>query len=683
MYLGEAMNSFATGVQSGYAFVDNAMNDKQEREAKQLEAKQVAEARAQQIRASQQAVSASEQTQDRLNATETAKMQAIEAIRQDNVGKEIPKLTQQWALGTVNNKDIQNYLANEPYAQKMLGLKDIKSIGEFNQSALDDTTSREYEYMAQEAKYAVDQWKAQVAQGQDGDTEVLGLDAMNTSEQDIVKAYADHFKSIYKQADGQPLNLNSLAIATGAPTKTLSASQRDMEMQLAGLTESWGAKMTAGALVQLKHDSAIALEKFRTENDTKLANQKNKFAVEAQKTKSNREDKLTEEEYKNLSTRDKAKYDSAYKIAEMKANEGKNTAHMKNEKWDRERLTDSIGSRYKTVDSADEDIDAYIVAKESKGDYNAQNPTSTAFGKYQVIDSTRRDVANKLGLTEAQSKTPEGQEKVYTELKNGYRSLLRKLDEPITAKNMYAVHQLGTGRAERYFKGTLTAKDLKVMKDNLPKSKQDTKDVVGEWTRTYGDTSRPTRAMIVKEADTLGNSDIMTTQMKKEVEELRGQATVIPALRDVQTAMNKPGVKTGYLDNTVKWLAERSLDGGLGIESLVGMDLEATAEAEQLGGIEGANLLKVLSGASATDGEFQRTINNIIGDKNLDEKAKSQRIKTYLNRYVTTYSDKVRRLRNDLPVTAFELDAYPATATQAVKPTGKKHYKSFLKKGGK
>ena len=622
MYLGEAMNSFATGVQSGYAFVDNAMNDKQEREAKQLEAKQVAEARAQQIRASQQAVSASEQTQDRLNATETAKMQAIEAIRQDNVGKEIPKLTQQWALGTVNNKDVQNYLANEPYAQKMLGLKDIKSVGEFNQSALEDTTSREYEFMAKEAKYAVDQWKAQVAQGQDGDTEVLGLDAMNTTEQDIVKAYADHFKSIYKQADGQPLNLNNLSIATGAPTKTLSASQRDMEMQLAGLTEGWNDKMS---LETLKQSNRIDLDSAKTANKERLARAKN---------------------YRD---------------------DNDPTAHMKDEKWDRERLNKSIGRKVGGSRSWRNNNPGNL----EYSDFAKRHGAIGTDGRFAIFPDyqTGRDAKSKLLFDT-----------------NSYKDLTLA-----QAINRYA--PASENNVPAYIKATGANPSMKMSEfsqeqrtkllDNMQKHEGWTE---GDSKLTdYAKSHKTTIGQMAStEADTLSNSDIMTTDYKKEIKQLRENSHIIPALKEVEQAYSKDGVKTGYIDNAVKWMAERDI---VDMSSLVGMDLDSTAVAEQMGGLETQKLLKVLSGAAATDNEFARTLNNIMGDKELDEKAKKLRIKTYIGSYIRDFDRKVDSIRKDLPMTAYEIEeaknATPSLgADESKKQESKEGYASYFKRGG-
>jgi len=133
----------------------------------------------------------------------------------------------------------------------------------------------------------------------------------------------------------------------------------------------------------------------------------------------------------------------------------------------------------------------YLVSKESGGDYTANSPTSTAYGKYQLLDSTNKQVAKELGKTPEYLRTPEGQEKAMKYLYNSYTTLLESLGEPETKENIYTVHQLGETRASRYFNNTLTGKDYTIMWKNLPKSVQDTvkrtdqQEILKEWNKQY------------------------------------------------------------------------------------------------------------------------------------------------------------------------------------------------------
>jgi len=145
------------------------------------------------------------------------------------------------------------------------------------------------------------------------------------------------------------------------------------------------------------------------------------------------------------------------------------------------------------------DVEAYNQAREQgvgyKGDvYTRKNEAgSSAYGKYQVIDSTNARISERLGMTPEEGRTPEGQEKVYAELKREGTEQLKGWGEAVTPANLYAVHQLGAGRAKRYFEGTLTDKDIKVMNDNLPKDKQssNSKIVVSTWSKLYNEGGGP------------------------------------------------------------------------------------------------------------------------------------------------------------------------------------------------
>lgn len=134
--------------------------------------------------------------------------------------------------------------------------------------------------------------------------------------------------------------------------------------------------------------------------------------------------------------------------------------------------------------------------KESKGDYTANNPSSTAYGKYQLIDSTNNEVAKALGTTPEYLRTPKGQEQAMNYLYDKYTDVLDNLHEPVNKENVYTIHQLGIARATRYFNNELTGKDYTIMWKNLPKNIQSTikrtdhEEILKEWNKLYrGETS--------------------------------------------------------------------------------------------------------------------------------------------------------------------------------------------------
>ena len=136
-------------------------------------------------------------------------------------------------------------------------------------------------------------------------------------------------------------------------------------------------------------------------------------------------------------------------------------------------------------------IKDHIAQIESNGSYDARNPKSSAYGKYQLLNGTYKSVAEKLGVPEDQLKTPEGQEKAMDYLLTEYANTLQALGQDTTKANMYIMHQLGQSRGERYFKNNLTSKDYTLMWKNLPKASQekvdrrDHKAIKAEWDSLY------------------------------------------------------------------------------------------------------------------------------------------------------------------------------------------------------
>ncbi len=92
-----------------------------------------------------------------------------------------------------------------------------------------------------------------------------------------------------------------------------------------------------------------------------------------------------------------------------------------------------------------------------------------------------------LNLTAEEAMEPKNQERIMTRLMKGYNNQLKEKGKDLTLGNIYAIHQLGPTRANRYFDGSLTKADLSVMNDNLPaKEKLQTwKGVEEAWTNKY------------------------------------------------------------------------------------------------------------------------------------------------------------------------------------------------------
>lgn len=119
--------------------------------------------------------------------------------------------------------------------------------------------------------------------------------------------------------------------------------------------------------------------------------------------------------------------------------------------------------------------------------YTTKNKAgSSAYGRYQIMPSTGKEMAERLGLKGSWD-LPENQDRVMDGLDKQYASVLTRLKQPVTEKKKYAVHQLGRARAARYFNGSLTDKDISVMNDNLPAKlkSNDRATVLANWDRTY------------------------------------------------------------------------------------------------------------------------------------------------------------------------------------------------------
>jgi len=135
-------------------------------------------------------------------------------------------------------------------------------------------------------------------------------------------------------------------------------------------------------------------------------------------------------------------------------------------------------------DSKKKNIKDVIAHIESRGDYNAANPHSSARGKYQFMSRTLTYVSKKMGLPKAYLKTPKGQERAMDFLMAENERVLRKKGVPIGAFTLYGGHQLGASGFARAYKGKATKKDISNMKNNLPK-KLRSGDVVANWMNYY------------------------------------------------------------------------------------------------------------------------------------------------------------------------------------------------------
>lgn len=109
--------------------------------------------------------------------------------------------------------------------------------------------------------------------------------------------------------------------------------------------------------------------------------------------------------------------------------------------------TQSARPRSSAMQSDDGSLDSYykaIRAAESGGNDNARNPTSTATGRYQFLESTWNDLARRypdLNLTDRTD--PEQQERAIRVFTNENKQTLELAGVPVDGGSLYAAHFLG------------------------------------------------------------------------------------------------------------------------------------------------------------------------------------------------------------------------------------------------
>ncbi len=151
--------------------------------------------------------------------------------------------------------------------------------------------------------------------------------------------------------------------------------------------------------------------------------------------------------------------------------------------------------------SATELVKSYISKAESGGDTKAKNPNSSAYGEFQVIDSTLRNKARELGITEEQGKSEVGQQLVMDSLMEDYKATLDANQLSPTNENYYALHQLGEPVGVKYLKGNIDNSVLQGMRAQFPKGAKFKSDaeLVDAWETRFRGTSGSAQLKIREE----------------------------------------------------------------------------------------------------------------------------------------------------------------------------------------
>ena len=111
-----------------------------------------------------------------------------------------------------------------------------------------------------------------------------------------------------------------------------------------------------------------------------------------------------------------------------------------------------------------------IVKVESmSGKYNVKNPSTGAYGRYQILPSTAKFYAKKLHIPKDKWKEPRNQEKIFTSIMMDNIKSLRRHGYKISAFSVYATHQQGAKGFGDIMKGKRLTKNLeRNLRKNLP-----------------------------------------------------------------------------------------------------------------------------------------------------------------------------------------------------------------------
>ena len=228
--MGQAMDSFATGVQQGYGFVDNAISKRQDREIQQQQAKQQADLRAEQIKQAQMKsgwmteLDDANNPQAQLNKVQQESQQAIAEVTKQsqkmngmNMDMDINGLTVQ---PTIKDRDeylqsVNAKIKSNPQAYSALGLKGKLEV--LNVSSRDDKS-----------------WMATHLEKRGINPKDLDLDITDPADQDIWDEVLTKAMDIYPVVkDGENrVDMNELGIGSGSINKATPAVRKQIEANM-------------------------------------------------------------------------------------------------------------------------------------------------------------------------------------------------------------------------------------------------------------------------------------------------------------------------------------------------------------------------------------------------------------------------------------------------------------------
>ena len=114
-------------------------------------------------------------------------------------------------------------------------------------------------------------------------------------------------------------------------------------------------------------------------------------------------------------------------------------------------------------------VDKLVKIESTTGKYNVKNHRSGAYGRYQIMPSTAKFYAKKLGIPRSKWKKPYNQDKIFKAIMRDNIKSLKKRGHAVSAFSLYATHQQGAGGFNAIMKNKKMTKRLeKSLRTNLP-----------------------------------------------------------------------------------------------------------------------------------------------------------------------------------------------------------------------
>lgn len=120
-------------------------------------------------------------------------------------------------------------------------------------------------------------------------------------------------------------------------------------------------------------------------------------------------------------------------------------------------------------DTMAEIIGKLVKVETTTGNYTTKNDNSGAYGRYQIMPSTAKFYAEKLGIPKYLWKKPYNQDKIFKAIMRDNIKSLKRNGHRISAFSLYATHQQGAGGFNAIMKNKKLTKGLeKNLRQNLP-----------------------------------------------------------------------------------------------------------------------------------------------------------------------------------------------------------------------